>query len=166
MPLSTAITIDAEIVVRPQKRQTGERICSSVSLSSLLMTSLKTELAYLRDTYAFKTSSSSDDDDVSTVLDVLKTTKTNDNDDDERWYSYCYEIVLDKTIAPAGGGQPSDGTILIDTNTQRWMFDSRRHLMDKETKQVLHAERLRRKEEENDDVFDVDEMRGNRVRLK
>ena len=77
------------------------------------MTSLKTELAYLRDTYAFKTSSSSSDDDVSTVLDVLKTTKINEDDDDERWYSYGYEIVLDKTIAyPAGGGQPSDvGTI-------------------------------------------------------
>ena len=84
-----------------------------LSFSSLLMTSLKTELAYLRDTYAFKTSSSSSDDDVSTVLDVLKTTKINEDDDYERWYSYGYEIVLDKTIAyPAGGGQPSDvGTI-------------------------------------------------------
>ncbi|CAL6330248.1 unnamed protein product [Bathycoccus prasinos] len=127
------------------------------------MTSLKTELAYLRDTYAFKTSSSSSDD-VSTVLDVLKTTKTNDNDDDERWYSYCYEIVLDKTIAyPAGGGQPSDvGTILLDTNTHRWMFDFDEVRMDKETKQVLHRGTFRRrKEEENDDdVFDVDEMKG------
>ena len=126
------------------------------------MTSLKTELAYLRDTYAFKTSSSSSDD-VSTVLDVLKTTKTNDNDDDERWYSYCYEIVLDKTIAyPAGGGQPSDvGTmILIDTNT-RWMFDFDEVRMDKETKQVLHRGTFRRrKEDEDDDVFDVDEMKG------
>ncbi|CAL6332256.1 unnamed protein product [Bathycoccus prasinos] len=120
----------------------------------------KTELAYLRDTYAFKTSSS---DDVSTVLDVLKTTKTNDNDDDERWYSYCYEIVLDKAIAyPAGGGQPSDvGTILIDTNTHPWMFDFDEVRMDKETKQVLHRGTFRRRnEEENDDVFDVDEMKG------
>ena len=128
--------------------------------------SVKTELAYLRDTYAFKTSSSSSDDDVSTVLDVLKTTKINEDDDDERWYSYGYEIVLDKTIAyPAGGGQPSDvGTISIDTNTRRWMFDFEEVRMDKETKQVLHRGTFRRRrneeEENDDDVFDVDEMKG------
>jgi len=136
----------------------------SLSFSSLLrMRTLKTELAYLRDTYAFTSSSS---DDVSTVLDVLKKTKkktNDDDDDDESCYSYCYEIVLDKTIAyPAGGGQPSDvGTmILIDTNT-RWMFDFDEVRMDKETKQVLHRGTFRgRKEDEDDDVFDVDEMKG------
>jgi Ser-tRNA(Ala) deacylase AlaX len=160
-------------VVRPPKRQTGgkrrERNFLFLRLSfysSLLRMSVKTELAYLRDTYAFKTSSSSSDDDVSTVLDVLKTTKINEDDDDERWYSYGYEIVLDKTIAyPAGGGQPSDvGTISIDTNTRRWMFDFEEVRMDKETKQVLHRGTFRRRrneeEENDDDVFDVDEMKG------
>ena len=84
---------------RKKKREDNFLFLRLSFYSSLLRMSVKTELAYLRDTYAFKTSSSSSDDDVSTVLDVLKTTKINEDDDDERWYSYGYEIVLDRTIA-------------------------------------------------------------------
>jgi Ser-tRNA(Ala) deacylase AlaX len=106
---------------------------SSSSSSMTISTTTPTELAYLRDTYAFRLEKEA------TVLDVLEKKKENEND------VVVVEIALDKTIAyPAGGGQPSDrGVIYVhdvggdEKEDVSFEFNSVR--MDRESKQVWHC---------------------------
>jgi Ser-tRNA(Ala) deacylase AlaX len=137
---SSSCSSSPRVIFNHHSRRSSLSFTATVNNSSSMTTTTMTtttttptELAYLRDTYAFRLEKEA------TVLDVVEKKKENEND------VVVVEIALDKTIAyPAGGGQPSDrGVIYVhdvggdEKEDVSFEFNSVR--MDRETKLVWHA---------------------------